>query len=140
MLVGKTITDIYLADDRQAIRFDVKDGQPIIARCDGDCCSTTWIEDIINPEALFNNEVIQVFDIDLPESMQQVTKTDNYEEVMEYYGCAIETSQGRCTIAYRNSSNGYYGGSLNWPSEYHYGGVHNQNVSSEKWNKLTTEG
>lgn len=39
----------------------------------------------------------------------------------QYYGCAIETAKGRFTIAYRNSSNGYYGGWLTWPTDGFYG-------------------
>ena len=136
-LIGKTVTAVHLAADKQSIRFDVAgDETTIVARCDGDCCSHTWIEDVIDPEAVIGHEVISVSNLDLPESLRQKTTTDNYEEEMQYYGCAIETAGGRCTIAYRNSSNGYYGGSLDWPGESYYGGVHGQNVSTDEWKKL----
>lgn len=136
ILVGRVIQSIELATDRQAIRFNFNAGDSVIARCDADCCSLTWIEDIINPEAAIGAEVITVGDLDLPEELRQTTKTGNYEEEMAYYGFYIETGKGRCTIAYRNSSNGYYGGSLSWPGDHFYGGVHDQNVSNDDWKNV----
>jgi len=139
VLVGKTIVAVLLADDRGAIRFVLDDGTDIIARCDGDCCSHTWIEDVLAPEAAIG-KVHAADDMSLPEEFRVPTKTGNYEEEMAYYGFFIETDKGRCTLAYRNSSNGYYGGSLSWPDEYHYGGVFGQNNGNlTKWNTLAGE-
>lgn len=140
-LVGKTISAIYLADHQGAIKFDLDDSTTVEALCDGDCCSHTWIEEIINHEAAIGSPVTKVEEIDLPEEFCGLTKTDHFEEEMQFYGCAIETAKGRCTIAYRNSSNGYYGGRLAWPSDddhYYYGGVFGQNKSNKEW-KLITE-
>lgn len=133
VLVGKTVKEIFLADDREAIKFVLGDDSEIIARCDGDCCSHTWIEDVLAPEVAVGSPVLNVIDLELPEDLRTPTKTENYEEEMQYYGCAIETAKGRFTIAYRNSSNGYYGGNLAWPGESYYGGVHGQNESTEQW-------
>ena len=132
-LVGQTITAIYLADDQGAIKFVLNDGREIVARADGDCCSHTWIEDVIAPEAAIGAEVMRAEDIDLPEEFTQPTKTDHYEDEMSYYGFVIETAKGRCTLAYRNSSNGYYGGDLSWPGDHFYGGVFGQNNSKKEW-------
>jgi hypothetical protein len=139
VLRGKTIAAIWTASDKEAIRFDLADGESVVANCYGDCCSHTWIEDVIEPDAAIGAEVLSADDIELPEHMQQPTKTENYEEEMSYYGFAITTSKGRCTIAYRNSSNGYYGGSLAWPGEYYYGGVSGQNNTAGEWVLLAGE-
>lgn len=135
-LVGKVITDIQIAADLEAIRFVLADGEAIVAHCDVDCCSHTWIEDVLDPSAVIGSEVLRADDIDLPEEFHTPTKTDNGEEEMRYYGFLIETAKGRCTLAYRNSSNGYYGGNLSWPGDYHYGGVFGQNRSGEKWTSV----
>ena len=37
---------------------------------------------------------------------------DGVSEYIQYYGLKITTNKSRCTIDYRNSSNGYYGGYL----------------------------
>ena len=57
-------------------------------------------------------------------------------DVVAYYGCKISTNRGEILIDYRNDSNGYYGGSLWWPGEGHYGGVYWQNVSGRNWRDI----
>jgi len=133
-LIGKTILGVDLADDKGAIRFRVADGDPIVARADGDCCSHSWIEHVENAEALVGREVTLVDDIDMPD-LGDLPDCD----VVRYYGCKIETAGGTCIIDYRNDSNGYYGGSLVWPDKdaHFYGGVFDQNVSKEIWQEVT---
>ena len=125
-LVGKTITAIELADDKEALRFVLADGECIV-KCDADCCSHTWIEHIELPALGFPALVVAVDDLNMePDS------AENGE--LKFYGCKVTTDRGEIVIDYRNSSNGYYGGSLSWPDDdYYYGGVHGQNVSEEKW-------
>lgn len=130
-LVGKVIVGVHVATDKKAIRFDVEGGDPIVAKADGDCCSTTWIESLDTPSLLIGGTVTAVEDLDLPES---VDERDDDDGVTRHYGCKVTTTKGACVIDYRNSSNGYYGGNLSWPNDsYFYGGVYGQNVSSEQW-------
>lgn len=117
ILEGKIIKEIELADHQESIKFVLDSGRVIEADCWGDCCSHTWIEDVINPELVIGSPVLEAKEIELPDTLEHPTKTDNYEEEMQYYGFEIKTAKGVCTIAYRNSSNGYYGGSLDWPRE-----------------------
>ena len=141
VLVGKKLTRVWLASDRKAIRFDVADGEPIIARADGDCCSASWIEGLDAPLALIGT-VQAVEDLDMPDlgsvAAQSQDKDSSYDpECIRYYGCKITTDKGSCVIDYRNESNGYYGGNLSWPNDnYFYGGVHGQNVSKEDWREI----
>jgi hypothetical protein len=133
MLVGKTIKAINLDVSGDAIQFLLDDESIVKAVADGDCCSHTWIEDVLDPEAAIGSEVLEADDIDLPDHLCEPTKHGHDEDEMEYYGFAIKTAKGVCTIAYRNSSNGYYGGSLSWPGGYFYGGVFGQNGVNESW-------
>lgn len=133
-LIGKTITVVYLAKDKMALRFDVEGGDPIIARADADCCSLTWIESLDTPELLIGGVVTAVEDLKMPD----LGSPGDYE-VIAYYGCKVSTTKGACVIDYRNESNGYYGGNIVWPGgEYDtfYGGVYGQNVSSNEWTLL----
>lgn len=132
VLIGKTIMAVYLAEDKLAFRFDVEGQEPIVVRCDADCCSQTWIEHVENPEVLIGAPVFSVENIDLPDE-QGAHPEDAKRECVTYYGLKITTTKGTCTLDYRNESNGYYGGSLSWPGEDHYGGVYGQNNSNEKW-------
>lgn len=131
-LIGKTITAIHLAADKQAIKFEILGEAPIIAHCDADCCSYTWIENIENHEAILGSPVLEAMDLNMPDLGDMPDR-----EVVAYYGFKISTVKGACTLDYRNDSNGYYGGNLTWPSEkYFYGGVYGQNISEEEWKKL----
>jgi hypothetical protein len=133
-LVGKKVTAVYLAEDGGAIRFDIEGGDPIVAHADGDCCSRSWIEYVETPENLLGT-VTAVEDIDL--AKEGTWDKDGYEYV-QFYGCKITTEKGSSLLDYRNESNGYYGGSLEWPGKasYFYGGVFGQNVSKEEWRQI----
>ena len=129
ILVGRTIKDMKLADDKKAILF-VTDSGDVVARMDGDCCSSTWAEHIemVPLPAL----VVSVDDIDMPD----LGSPDKYE-VIAYYGCKITTDKGYIIIDYRNESNGYYGGNISWPDDgYFYGGVYGQNISTQIWKDI----
>ncbi len=132
ILVGKIITDIQLSDDSQAIKFITNQGD-IIADCDADCCSYTWIESIYNKNAALNSEVLEADNIDMPDLGDMEGK-----EVVAYYGFKIKTIKGECVIDFRNDSNGYYGGWLHWPDSQSsfYGGVYGQNNSTHKWKSI----
>lgn len=127
VLVGKTLTMVELATDKKAIRFTV-DGEPVVAKCDGDCCSSTWIESIEMPAGGLPAKILAVEDLNMPEQPQAAEY-----EVIAYYGLKLTTDKGDLVLDYRNESNGYYGGNLSWPGEYHYGGVYGQNNSKEEW-------
>jgi hypothetical protein len=132
VLVGKVITAIHLADDKKALKFDIEGGEPIIADCQGDCCSETWVENIENPWAILGSPVLKAENIDMPD-----LGTMEGRDVVAYYGFKIETVKGTCTIDYRNDSNGYYSGDLAWPGDYYYPGVFDQNLSKQDWKQVT---
>jgi hypothetical protein len=136
-LIGKTLTGIKLAADRQALLFQTTDGDFEVL-VDADCCSYTWVEHIELPALGFPALVTAVEDLDLPETTERPPSTFHEDpEVLAFYGCKISTDRGEIVIDYRNDSNGYYGGSLSWPGDgYFYGGVHGQNVSKKVWQDI----
>ncbi len=134
LLTGKVITNIEIAEDRQAIRFVLADGE-LIVNVDADCCSYSWVEHVELPALGFPATVVSIEDIDMPDGSSSSFHTA--ADVLAYYGCKIVTDRGEIVIDYRNDSNGYYGGSLSWPGEYHYGGVYGQNVSKHEWKQIT---
>lgn len=128
ILVGKVINEMKIADDKKAILFVTNEGE-IIAKTDGDCCSSTWVEHIELPVNGFPAKVTAVEELDMPDLGQP----DKYD-VIAYYGCKIITDKGEIIIDYRNESHGYYGGNLSWPDDdYFYGGVYGQNISKQNW-------
>ena len=129
ILIGKTITSMKIASDRQAMLFVCGDDE-IIVLCDADCCSHTWIESIELPARGFPAIVSAVEDIPLN------TDEDDQDGELAFYGLKITTDRGHIIVDYRNESNGYYGGSLVWPDDHFYGGVYSQNDSSLDWQDL----
>jgi hypothetical protein len=125
ILKGKVLTGIELASDNKAMRF-LSEGEPILARADGDCCSESWIEHIEIPVS-FPAKVLSVEGLYYDESEES-----DYEVIVRY-GLKVVTDKGDLVIDYRNSSNGYYGGDLVFGDDYFYGGVWGQNESNNEW-------
>lgn len=133
VLIGKTLTGIKLAADREALLFQTTTGD-LVVKVDADCCSYTWVEHIELPALGFPALVTAVEDLEMPEGKTSVFHED--ADVLAFYGCKISTDRGEIIIDYRNDSNGYYGGSLSWPDS-HYGGVYHQNISKEEWQEIS---
>lgn len=131
-LMGKTITEIKIADDKMALLFITTDGD-IIAQTDGDCCSHSWVEHVELPTEL-PAKVTSCTDL----GMNKEDESNQEHECLRFYGYKIVTDKGDIVIDFRNSSNGYYGGSISFgDGQYHYGGVHGQNDISKNWKEIT---
>ena len=133
-LIGKLLTDLLIAKDKKALKFVTTEGD-IIAKTEGECCSETWIEHVEMPALGFPCTVIAVEDVGECKEEEWINGDD---ERILFYGFKITTSSGDIVIDYRNSSNGYYGGSLIWPGDdYYYGGVYDQNDSQLEFIPIT---
>jgi len=135
-LIGKTIVEMKIADDKKALLFVTSEGEQLIARVDADCCSHTWIESIEMPALGLP------FTISAEESLELNSDLDTQGGEMQFYGAKLITDKGDMIIDYRNESNGYYGGSMVWPGDdnYFYGGVYNQNASKNIWIEIKDAG
>ncbi len=110
IIVGKTIHEVWIKKDGSYLVLvgDV----PFFFYSDGDCCSHTWIHEINGRDALRGSAVTAVENkgIELP---GDIDDRDNCECIQSYC-MTITTAKGRCDIIYRNESNGYYGGDLEY--------------------------
>ena len=77
---------------------------------DGDCCSETWFADIIGIRNLLSGS--NVDGIEILRFPEEVSDARSRQEVDAVYGVRLRTCKGNCDIIYRNSSNGYYGGTV----------------------------
>jgi hypothetical protein len=116
VLVGQKIRAIYVkeakGDGEDAIAF-VTDRGTFAFDTDSDCCSETWFADITSPQAVLNGYCItSVTAMEFPEHDDREPDPRSRQEYDEVMGFEIKTWKGVCQIIYRNSSNGYYGGSL----------------------------
>lgn len=109
-LIGKTIIRIEVSPGEEYIKFTHPDGSYTAYQAYGDCCSETWFADIVGVEALLRANVLEIREVDLQSYDCKDDRTR--QEYDEFYGVKIKTSKGYSDIIYRNSSNGYYGGSI----------------------------
>lgn len=108
-LVGRTVLGIFVAPTQGSIAFRTDTGF-VRFDVDGDYCSEAWIADLLSVDALLDAVVVGVEDLDLPN--YNVDDGRCRQEVDAVYGIQINTLRGRATLVFRNSSNGYYGGSM----------------------------
>lgn len=112
-LKGRKVLSVAINPDKTTLKFILEAGlydNPILAYdAVGDCCSSSWFNNITGIANLIGEEVLEVVDKEeLPES----TGSEDEGEYIQYYGFTLKTNKGFCDIEFRNSSNGYYGGYL----------------------------
>src|SRR6266481_6259974 len=115
-LIGKTIESYSLKDDGETFELYVttkEDKKPkkMVYTTYGDCCSSTWFESIDGD--LFAGEVLMVEEISMDDANLKPHPRSE-EDKLYGYKLLLGTGYGDnhiVDITYRNSSNGYYGGS-----------------------------
>jgi hypothetical protein len=105
-LDGKTVVGIDVLDGESDLRFRCSDGSTVVWATEGDCCSESWWADAFELSALRGHTVRSAKEIKLPSPDDDRSRQE--EDVA--YGVEITTDRGVAKFAFRNSSNGYYGG------------------------------
>jgi hypothetical protein len=105
-LLGNRVKTILVSPDQEELVFRLHNGCDVVLITTADCCSETWFADIIGVSSLLN-EFITGVNI-LPDTDPEDDRSRQCYDTA--YGFTLSTQKGVTTIAYRNSSNGYYGG------------------------------
>lgn len=115
-LIGLTVLKIEtnLGNDELFIKLKDSFGNKVymVFYSYGDCCSTSWIESLEGDQDIIENEIINIIEHELPpleDDDPDLMFDNNFTQICNY---EIVTAKGSCVIDFRNSSNGYYGGSL----------------------------
>jgi len=104
-LFGSTLEGVYFSEDGSYMKIQT-DKDAYCFDTEGDCCSHTYYHEVFGvPEG----NILEVEDVDMPDLKDG--DEDKNDELVQQYGINIKTTKGVITIVYRNSSNGYYGGS-----------------------------
>lgn len=106
-LVGTVPFALYVKEGDEELVFVTSTGM-VGFTTDADCCSETWFADITGVSSLLGAMVNSVEWLEL----DQVDDGRSRQQVDEFYGFRIHTTLGSSDVLFRNSSNGYYGGSL----------------------------
>jgi len=110
-LVGRTIEQFELSDDKTTMTFRLDGGDVLVGEMDGDCCSESWVEHI---DAELTGLAVSKVEETTAENLGYGTRQE-WDQVwfLRIIGAERYSSRG-ATIEFRNSSNGYYGGSVEW--------------------------
>lgn len=108
-LIGKKIAGLRINEDQSVLAFDTDQGV-IAYDALGDCCSETWFADITGVSALLGGTVQTADEVSMDGYNVEDGRTR--QEWDEAYGVKLTTEKGYADIVFRNSSNGYYGGSI----------------------------
>ncbi len=114
-LFGCRVTRLSVSYGEQDLVFWTENKGPIVYSTDADCCSETWFADITGVNALLGEVITTAEFVDMPGDIPPDGRTR--QDVDTYYGIKLTTPKGDVDITYRNSSNGYYGGSLTGPTD-----------------------
>jgi hypothetical protein len=107
-LIGHVISKVELSDDRQYLRVWLENEQAVIYQAEGDCCSHSW----------FDQVTVRTYCKDPVEAIKVREEHEGiptYQDVDRIYGfeCTARASYSvPLAVELRNSSNGYYGGSV----------------------------
>lgn len=108
-LIGKKITGLRINEDQRVLAVDTDRGV-IAYNVWEECCSETWFADITGVGALLGGTVQTVDEVNMDGYNVEDGRTR--QEYDEAYGVKLTTDKGYADIVFRNSSNGYYGGSI----------------------------
>jgi hypothetical protein len=106
-LVGRVVHALKLSSDQQFLLVTHDEGQSVYM-CTSECCSETWVADIIGVENLLEQLVVAAENIEVVAVDDGRTR----QEADAFYGIKLETTRGYVEIIYRNSSNGAYDGDM----------------------------
>jgi hypothetical protein len=113
-LLNKIIYKIYISNDKRYLSFQTNDGE-INFFAYGDCCSESWFNHIcgIHPYLINANKCYgQVKSIEQTSDFKTLPSTK--QDVDQICFTKIRTQHCYIDIELRNSSNGYYNGSIDY--------------------------
>lgn len=123
--VGRRVNSIRVGED--VLVFEL-DGYAVTLPVSGDCCSYSYYHDFFGVELLLEGHVITAFEsVDLSpgdpgyrDSTWKEGVEDTADESIQVYGYRFTVEHPAwgarsAVFSFRNSSNGYYGGDIDYP-------------------------
>jgi len=112
-IIGRKIKRIFM--DENNLVFETDNGK-FAYWVDGDCCSHSYFHDFVGVKKLLENGPIRSVEAIHLEVGKNEIKDDG-DDCIECYGYRFTTENPQfgeqsSVMSFRNSSNGYYGGSL----------------------------
>jgi hypothetical protein len=105
-LVGKTLTEIVVSDDKERITFTDSEGKQYQMYHSQDCCESVSLEDINGDlKDLLNTPIL---------AAAESSSSSEYNESSTWTFYNLATEKGYVTIRWYGNSNGYYSESVDF--------------------------
>ena len=101
-LISKVVNKVFISQYDEILVFETDSGI-FQYRTSAECCSSTWFDSLTGFDSLIGAKILSVTKIEMEEISSERDK---------HYGIKILTEKGHVDIVFRNSSNGFYGGSI----------------------------
>lgn len=106
-LIGETVVSFGETMNLDKLIFRTESAD-FIFRYQEDCCSETFLNHVNRCDELLGHKILS---IDSVESESDQSVRQEYDEIHLW---RLTTSGGTCELEVRNSSNGYYGGNVEY--------------------------
>lgn len=119
-LVGETVKAVYLSEDKTIVKLVCEGNKTIYGITEAECCSETWIEEIMEVDDLLNERILAIENDFIGDGIAVITnlinmlkdkQEDPYDRISNY-SFNFKTKKGVTRLIYRNGNNGYYGGAI----------------------------
>ncbi len=103
-------------DERDSVKISLANGREVTAYLYGDCCSRSFFADAKQFKELVGATILSAEEREGAGIRDQEgfhTDRDDHYEIKPHF-LVFTTDKGHVTIDWRNESNGYYDGYVNW--------------------------
>ncbi len=113
-LIGKKVLKIEIDKEKQHYLKFTTDSGELLYFAEGGCCSESWFYGMNGVESLIGQVVKTVEQVNLGEVLNYIGR----QEWTQAYCIKVTSIGGHTDIEFRNSSNGYYGGSVEYLGDF----------------------
>ncbi len=115
-LLGKTLTKIDIADDKETVHFHCSDGMIYRMYHEQDCCESVYLEDVIgNLDDLIGQPLRMAEEVsNSSDDTEHDAAKGQYDESWTWTFYKLATINGYVTLRWYGESNGYYSESVDF--------------------------
>ena len=108
---GRVVSGLFVSDCNHYMKIEIENTDSVIFVTAGDCCSESWFADVIDADE-FIGGTLGENPLEAAEGFGDPNDGRCRQDEDAIYGFNLVSDKGLCKVAFRCSSNGYYGGTI----------------------------
>lgn len=108
---GQIVTGLFVSDCNHYMKIEIENTDSVIFVTYGDCCSEAWFSDVLDADE-FVGGTLGENPLESAEGFGDPEDGRCRQDEDTIYGFNLISNKGICRVAFRCSSNGYYGGDM----------------------------